>query len=219
MIPQTVVICAAGRGTRLGFNMPKCLVEVSGRPVVHHLLEQLTQVPDVRMVVGFQAQSVVDHVKKIRSDVTFIHNKDFATTSVLQSLYLGIREIRNPFLAIHGDIIPERKSFAAFLGACARGAPLAALCPAATTDALYANVEKDEEGNFTIIAFQRKPVTPWEWPAICYIVPEMIENNPTLLYRQLEKYLPIPAVPLTCWEIDTREDYLRATQEIQYAAA
>ena len=219
MIPETAVICAAGRGTRLGFNMPKCLVEIAGRPIVDYQLVQLSDIPDVRMVVGFQAQRVVEHVKKIRPNVTFIHNKVFAKTTVLQSLYLGIQGVKNPFLTVHGDIIPERDSFARFLKACAKGAPLGALCPAGTTDAIYANVEKDEKSDFIITSFQRKPVTPWEWPAICYILPEMIEDNPTLLCQQIEKYLPMPALPLMCWEIDTPEDLQRAMREIQHVVA
>lgn len=36
-----IVILAAGMGTRMGAEVPKPLVEVSGRPMIHHLLESI----------------------------------------------------------------------------------------------------------------------------------------------------------------------------------
>lgn len=38
-----IVILAAGKGTRMGANVPKPLVEVSGRPIIHHLLEGIEE--------------------------------------------------------------------------------------------------------------------------------------------------------------------------------
>ena len=56
----TVVIAAAGIGSRLGMNLPKSLVEINGRTVLERLLtECLHDVADVRLVVGFRADEVV----------------------------------------------------------------------------------------------------------------------------------------------------------------
>lgn len=38
-----IVILCAGHGTRMGADVPKPLVEVSGRPMVHHLLESIVE--------------------------------------------------------------------------------------------------------------------------------------------------------------------------------
>lgn len=38
-----IVILAAGKGTRMGMDIPKPLVEVSGQPMVHHLIENVQE--------------------------------------------------------------------------------------------------------------------------------------------------------------------------------
>jgi bifunctional UDP-N-acetylglucosamine pyrophosphorylase/glucosamine-1-phosphate N-acetyltransferase len=38
-----IVILAAGKGTRMGMDVPKPLVEVSGQPMVHHLIENVQE--------------------------------------------------------------------------------------------------------------------------------------------------------------------------------
>lgn len=37
-----MIILAAGKGTRMGSDLPKPLVEVSGRPIINHLLESIS---------------------------------------------------------------------------------------------------------------------------------------------------------------------------------
>lgn len=48
---NTVVIVAAGRGTRMGPNIDKLFLEVAGRPVVVHAWDRLQRHPDVHSIV------------------------------------------------------------------------------------------------------------------------------------------------------------------------
>ena len=54
MIKKTVIISCAGMGTRLGLNIPKCLVEINGKTLLEIQLQQLEDVEDVRIVVGYK---------------------------------------------------------------------------------------------------------------------------------------------------------------------
>lgn len=48
-----VVVVAAGRGERLGANMPKALVTVGGKPLLEHCLERITRLNPDQLVVTF----------------------------------------------------------------------------------------------------------------------------------------------------------------------
>src|ERR1700694_73972 len=54
------IVLAAGKGTRMKSELPKVLIEVCGRPMIHYVLDALEQsgVGDVVVVVGFRADDV-----------------------------------------------------------------------------------------------------------------------------------------------------------------
>ena len=62
----TVVICAAGTGSRLGVGVPKCLVSIDGRSIIDRQLDLLEDVPEVRVTVGYREDLVVRHVVPAR---------------------------------------------------------------------------------------------------------------------------------------------------------
>ncbi|MEI6057943.1 MAG: NTP transferase domain-containing protein [bacterium] len=55
-----IIILAAGKGTRMGGEKPKVLVELAGRPMLSYILDTVAQVHDKKpiIVVGFQADKV-----------------------------------------------------------------------------------------------------------------------------------------------------------------
>ncbi len=204
------VITAAGLGSRLGMNLPKCLVPVAGQSIIARQLELLQDVEDVRIVVGFQRAEVIAHVKRLRSDVVFVCNHRYADTSVLHSLFLGSKGINEPFIVLDGDVIPERSSFESFKALCTGGRPLTAVCRANSTDPVYADVEATLKGDVASLrSLYREPTSVWEWPGISYLTPSMIEDKNTFVYQQVQRFLPMRAVELQCWEVDTPEDLAR----------
>ena len=72
---KIVVIAAAGVGSRLGFGMPKCLVEVKGHRIFEYQLEALDWADEIRMVVGYHADEVVKQVSAYNPNVKFEQNK------------------------------------------------------------------------------------------------------------------------------------------------
>ena len=69
-------ILAAGVSRRLyphTYNVPKCLLEVGGKPIIHYQLEALKKfsVSDITMVVGYQRDMLMEHVTKNFPDLNF----------------------------------------------------------------------------------------------------------------------------------------------------
>ena len=59
-LDTTVIICCAGMGTRLGIGTTKALMHIDGKPLIIHQLEALKDYSDVRVVVGYQANKVIE---------------------------------------------------------------------------------------------------------------------------------------------------------------
>lgn len=202
---QYAIIAAAGMGTRLQRNVPKLLAEINGRCIVSYQMELLKDIPHVRVVVGYQANQVIRTVKKIRPDVEFVLNKNYASTSTLQSYYLGCKDIQEPFLLMDGDIIPQKASLGAFLQA-ANGSSLIGISKVNTEDAVFVNLDQNQ----CIQCFSREKKSQYEWSNIAVIHPNLLAYENTYVYEQLEKFLPLPAHCIERLEVDTPSD-------IQYA--
>jgi len=85
------IILAAGRGSRLAeFNpegRPKCLLTLGGRSLLARHLDLLYQlgVMQVDLVVGYEADQVIEHVGRLNSrpDVAFHYNPRYQQGSVI----------------------------------------------------------------------------------------------------------------------------------------
>ena len=79
-IPKTVIIGCAGVGSRLGLGQTKALITLYDKPLIIWQLEQLQNIEDLRIVVGFQANDVIETVLQYRKNVTFVFNHDYFHT-------------------------------------------------------------------------------------------------------------------------------------------
>lgn len=98
------IILAAGLGSRLGGGVPKCLVEVGGRPLLHHQIESLRAVgmTDVTVVVGYGH----DRVRLAgRGGLDWVMNERYATTNSLYSFWLARRPAADDVLLLNGDVL------------------------------------------------------------------------------------------------------------------
>ena len=198
---QHAVIAAAGFGSRLNRGIPKCLVDVDGHKIIEYQLALLQDVPDVRIVVGYHADKVRQFVTPLRPGVTFIANDQFASTSTLQSYYMGCHDIHDFFILLDGDIIPHRKSFADFLSRFS-GETMIGISPMTTEDAVFVHTDSQSR----ILEFTRSRVSPWEWSNIAVLHSDFLDNEPTYVYQCIEKKLPVRAETVERLEIDTQAD-------------
>jgi choline kinase len=211
----TVVISAAGLGTRLGMNMPKCLLPLHEGRLIDYQLALLPPGADVRIVVGFKETEVIDHVCRHWPDVTFVRNPNFATTSNSYSLHLATRWLKKPFIAIDGDLLIDPVAFRRFWDYCQTADPptTIGIVPRASEEAV--GVARDGAGLVT--RFLRPDdggyaASTHEWCGIAYFNGLSVEPNQKYVFEELARYLPLPSFEIRCCEIDTPKDLEHAMQ-------
>lgn len=102
---RTIIISCAGMGNRLGLGTTKALVEVDGKPLIIRHLEYLKEESDIRVVVGYQAQKVIETVTAYRKDVLFVFNHDFRNTGTGSSVVLASKYANEYILSLDGDML------------------------------------------------------------------------------------------------------------------
>ena len=121
---NTAIILAAGLGSRLDAltaHAPKCLVEVNGVPILHRMLFELQQCPEIQrilIVVGYLKECIINNVREHfdNMDIAFVCNPDFATTGSIQSLQHALNEeIDGSVLLIEGDVVCQQGVVSHFL--------------------------------------------------------------------------------------------------------
>jgi CTP:molybdopterin cytidylyltransferase MocA len=110
----SIVIFAAGRGSRLGASVPKFVVEVESRPIFVHQLEALRDVQgEVYIVCGYRASLLVQLMladlpegDALRSRLTFVFNDRYREPQ-RESIRRALSVIpqNRPALFIDGDMI------------------------------------------------------------------------------------------------------------------
>jgi choline kinase len=105
----TALLLAAGAGTRLGNGSPKCLVGVSGIPILGRLVSSLIEQGFERLVVvvGYRGDEVRDYLDVHASglEIHFIDSRDHATTNNIYSLWLARDSMKAPFVLIESDLV------------------------------------------------------------------------------------------------------------------
>lgn len=109
-----VVLLAAGTGTRLRpftDNLPKCLVDVGGRPLLDRALSSIegAGITDVVLGTGYRDDRIADFLRARGGAVTVtcVKNERFDTTNNAYSLHCVRSAVRGPFILMDGDLLFE----------------------------------------------------------------------------------------------------------------
>lgn len=159
------IILAAGLGTRLKHNtkdMPKCLVPVSGRPILARMLDNLQAigVRHVTLVVGYLGDTIRRFVGEWARQcasalqVHFVENNRFAQTGSVFSLQMGLQatdggQADQHLLLIEGDVIVGPGLLEDLLGQGGAELPQAATLLAAYEPALNGTFATVRQGIVT----------------------------------------------------------------------
>lgn len=209
---NNVVICAAGIGSRLGLDMPKCLVKIGSHRIIYYILNVLKDVPNIRIVVGFKEEEVMEYVRSIRNDVVFVRNPDYRTTTNSYSLYLGSHDLSEPFMNIDGDMIITKEELDKFTNQIVKGQNLIGITESYTEDAVFVGTNDNNE----VVRFSRDKISNYEWTGIAYFATIKISKDGLYVYQELEKKLPIKCCEITCFEVDTPQDLDYVSNKINF---
>ena len=105
MIKQ-VVIFAGGKGTRLGVDNAKCLVEVAGEPIINYIIREFSNqnVKKFHFCLGFYSDAVIDHLKSL--DINFTYSLDPETScGTWKALENSFEYLDNEFFVTYGDSV------------------------------------------------------------------------------------------------------------------
>jgi choline kinase len=105
-VSKKAIIVAAGRGRRLEENtdeIPKCMVPVAGRPILHWQLAALTTVgvDDIVIVRGYRGDRIDPGPTKVR----YVDNPAWAENNILTSLFYAREEFSSGFFFSYCDIV------------------------------------------------------------------------------------------------------------------
>lgn len=209
-VSRTVIISCAGMGNRLGLGTTKALVEVEGKPLIMHHLEKLKDESDIRVVVGYQAEKVINVVRKYRKDVVFVFNHNYRETGTGASVALASQYANEYILSLDGDLIIHPDDMKKILE-CDHEFVSGGI---SDTDEPWMLQTYKDDGKEFVSAFS-KNIGNYEWNGITQMKSAKIKNGQGHVFQLIEPYLPIPFLELRTREIDTVNDYERAVEWVR----
>lgn len=209
-VSRTVIISCAGMGNRLGLGTTKALVEIDGKPLIARHLEMLEEEKDIRVVVGYQAERVIEVVRKYRDDVMFVFNHNYRETGTGDSVALAAKFANEFILSLDGDLLVHPEDMEKIL-ACdyefvSGGIP--------ETDDPWMVQTYKEDGKEFVSAFS-KSIGTYEWNGITQMKSKKMQSGTGHVFQLIEPYLPLPFMELRTREVDTINDYERAVEWVK----
>ncbi|WP_407400624.1 NTP transferase domain-containing protein [Anaerovibrio sp.] len=204
---KSVVITCAGIGSRLGLGTTKALIDINGKTLIHWQLDLFKDVEDIRIVVGFEANRVVEEVRKYRPDAIFVYNHDYFNTKTGTSYYLGAKDGNEYALEYDGDLLVHPDDVKMLLN---KDGEWIAYADKRSEDAVYLSL--NEKGEVT--GFSREQ-GDYEWTGPCCLRRDRIQYTSGNVFNVLEPYIPLPGVKVRACDIDTYGDYQKAIEFIK----
>ena len=198
---RTIIISCAGMGTRLGLGKPKALIDVGGKPLIIRTLEMLKDYSDIRIVVGYKAEEVIELVTSYRKDVLFVFNHNYMNNGTGASVCLAKKYSRKYILTIDGDIIIHPDDMRKILE-CDH--EFVGVCEISTDDPVLTKTENGE-----VMGFSRRE-GEYEWTGVTMIESKKVKEVDGHVYKFVEPLLPLKYEIIREKEIDTPNDYTNA---------
>ncbi|PIR19976.1 MAG: hypothetical protein COV45_08350 [Deltaproteobacteria bacterium CG11_big_fil_rev_8_21_14_0_20_47_16] len=119
---MNVIILAAGMGNRLGDAtraLPKTLVTVNGKPLLHYVMDFLNHsaVEEITVIGGYQFKQVEAYLKKHHPHVRCVENPDYTRGSIL-TIRTALPYLTKDTLIMNTDHIYPRRLMKKLLPQC-----------------------------------------------------------------------------------------------------
>ena len=204
---KSVVISCAGIGSRLGLGLTKALVQINGRSLISWQLELFKDVEDLRIVVGFQANDIIEEVRKYRDDVTFVFNHRYFETKTGASFFLDARHANDYILEWDGDLLVHPDDVKMIL---ATEGEFICYSDKTSDDAVFVKV--DEQGN--VLKFSRE-YGDYEWTGPACMCKKHLAYSSQNVFNMFEPHLPMRGIKVRAYDIDTYDDYQRVSNIVK----
>lgn len=217
-IPATVVVNAAGLGSRLGLDRPKALLKIDGRSLIAWQMRLLHDVEDVRVVVGYQAAEVADAVFAVRPDAMVVLNHEYSSTGTAASLAQGAAGVSTLVVSLDCDLVVHPDDLAAFVNA---NGPVLGVLPVQSNDPVLVRVDDGPDG-LTARGFDRvRQPGDLEWSGLVTFDPTSPLLGPTRghVFQMVEGMLPMPARLIRAREVDYPDEIGPMTDWIRRLAS
>ena len=108
---KAIILCA-GLGSRLNSKKPKCLLEVKGKPIINHIVDNFInngfKKKDIVFATGFKNQLIK---KKFGKNYSYIFNRHYKTTNMVYTLFNSLKEFKNQDIIFsYSDIIYNKSN-------------------------------------------------------------------------------------------------------------
>lgn len=204
-IIDTAIICSAGKGSRLGHNIPKPLVEVCGKSLIEWQLKALEDMRNVIVVVGYKKEYVIDEILSHRDNVTIVVNREWENTNTAYSLSLACELTDGPVLTIDGDTIFDKQQVLKMTN----HEKAIGITKPMSDEGVFVRLNHDK----TIAEFTRAVNTGYEWTGMSAMPSHIYRGRQNcFVYQIIEKNYPVYAERVELIEIDTPSDLERARQ-------
>ena len=205
----TIVLCCAGIGSRLGLGKTKVMLEVAGQTLLQRHLAAFSKVTDLRIVLGFQALSVINSAKSINDEIIFVMNHDYFTSKTGYSFSLGARFANQYVIQWDGDLIVRKDDISQLLVEeeyCAISEISSDEPVIVVLDDTQKFVEKFNPPNSAVA----KELLEWTGP--CCLRRNKLTDVPKAsnVFDVVQNSLPLVAKRITAQDIDTIDDYNKA---------
>ena len=191
----------------MGLGQTKALIDILGKPLIHWQLEMLSDVTDLRIVVGYQAHTLMQAVIQKRPDVLFVYNHDYFHTKMARSLYLGSRYAGDLVLSLDGDLLIHPEDMKRCL---TYEEEFIGYSTIMSEEPVYVSLDSDWIGDISL------SVGEHEWAGPVLINRDKLTGEENYhLYQVIEKHLPIKGKLVRAMDIDTLQDYRNAVKVFQ----
>lgn len=204
---KSVVISCAGIGSRLGLGLTKALIEINGQSLISWQLKLFEKVKDLRIVVGFQGQEVIEEVNKFREDVIYCFNHRYFETKTGASYFLGARHANAESIAWDGDLLVHPDDVQHILHTQGEF-----ICYSDITSEDTICVNVNENGD--VLSFSSKD-GDYEWTGPACVSKRNLKYSSQNVYNMLESYCPMKGMKVRAYDIDTYNDFVRVSHIIK----
>ncbi len=153
---RRAIILAAGKGTRLQpltADLPKCLVEVGGQPLLERALRALVSrgVVEVVIVIGYGGDAIRERIGCCFGGLTihYVEAPDFATTNNIRSLWDARDYLDQDVLLLEADVVFDPQIVTALLDVPGSSAAVAPFAPPLSGTVVHCD-SNDRVTSFTL---------------------------------------------------------------------